>query len=281
MGDMIKCSKCCTYHYMNDPCVEFDVEPSFYCPQCLQDSTDSELQENEGYCRLCCQQNQQDLFLKDVLSTELEAARAANLTYHDRTELSSTQVAKFMDDPIAFYEMHVTGERKREAPTEAMKFGTSVHEMIELGGPDKMPIAVIPREVLNKDGHKRGKAWTQWKAEQPDDALLYKEGEAIPWTKIWVSLLANEECVPWLASDRKEEEFYWQDSASGLQCRAKLDVVDASKIVDWKTTRSVDPRGFQSACHSMHYAERRLALPLRLKTAAAIECNRTRFRSRG
>ena len=41
-----------------------------------------------------------------------------------------------------------------------------------------------------------------------------------------------------------------------LQCRAKLDVVDANAIVDWKTTRSVDPRGFQSACHTMHYAER-------------------------
>ena len=189
------------------------------------------------------------------MSTELEAARVANLAYHDRPELSSTQVAKFMDDPIAFYEIHVTGERS-ESPTDAMKFGTSVHEMIELGGPDKMPIAVIPREVLNKDGHKRGKAWTQWKAEQPDDALLYKEGEDIPWNKIWSNLVANDKCVPWLVADRKEEEFYWQDSASGLQCRAKLDVIDVSAIVDWKTTCSVDPRGFQSACHSMHYAER-------------------------
>ena len=101
------------------------------------------------------------LFLEDVLSTELETAREANQDYHSRPELSSTQVAKFMDDPIAFYEIHITGERS-ESPTDAMKFGTSVHEMIELGGPDKMPIVVIPREVLNKDGHKRGKAWTQW-----------------------------------------------------------------------------------------------------------------------
>ena len=190
------------------------------------------------------------------MSVALQTAREANQGYHDRPELSSTQVAKFMDDPIAFYEMHVTGERNREAPTDAMKFGTSVHEMIELGGPDKMPIVVIPREVLNKDGHKRGKAWTQWKAEQPDDALMFREGEVIPWNKIWANLLANDVCNGCIGSERKEEEFYWQDVASGLHCRAKLDVVKLSVIVDWKTCRSVDKRAFQSACHSLHYAER-------------------------
>ena len=186
----------------------------------------------------------------------LSEAKKSNDEYHARDELSSTQVATFLDDPIAFHELFIAKTRKREAPTDAMKFGTSVHEMIELGGPDKMPIVVIPHEVLNKDGHKRGKAWTQWKAEQPDDALLYKEGEAIPWYKIWSNLVANEKCIKWLVADRKEEELFWQDSASGLHCRAKLDVIDVSAIIDWKTTRSVDPRGFQSACHSMHYAER-------------------------
>lgn len=61
MGDMIKCPKCSTHHYRNDPCVEFDVEPLFHCPQCLENSTADELQQNEGYCRSCCQQNQGEL----------------------------------------------------------------------------------------------------------------------------------------------------------------------------------------------------------------------------
>jgi hypothetical protein len=61
MGDMIKCGRCSTHHYRNDPCVEMDVEPMCYCPQCLEDSTADELRRNEGYCRLCCRQNRQEL----------------------------------------------------------------------------------------------------------------------------------------------------------------------------------------------------------------------------
>lgn len=188
------------------------------------------------------------------MSTLIES-REKNEEYHQRPELSSTQMAMFIDDPVAFHFIHQVGTWPKPEPTEAMKFGTSVHEMIELGGPDKMPIVVIPREVLNKDGHRRGKAWTNFKEDNPD-ALFFKEGERIPWFEIWNNLNANENCKRWIECERKEEEFYWQDKVSGLHCRAKLDVVSDLPIVDWKTSRHVDPRGFQAACYQMHYPER-------------------------
>lgn len=61
MGDMIRCGRCSTHHYRNDPCVESEVEPEVYCSQCGLDSTVDELRRNEGYCRMCCKQNQSEL----------------------------------------------------------------------------------------------------------------------------------------------------------------------------------------------------------------------------
>ena len=61
MGDMNKCGRCSTYHYRNDPCLENETEPLFYCPKCLRDAAGDELHDNEGYCRLCCEENQREL----------------------------------------------------------------------------------------------------------------------------------------------------------------------------------------------------------------------------
>lgn len=62
MGDMLRCNKCQTFHYRNDPCAETVLREQFvYCSQCLQDSTMEELHANEGYCRECCQENQKNL----------------------------------------------------------------------------------------------------------------------------------------------------------------------------------------------------------------------------
>lgn len=189
----------------------------------------------------------------------LQQSRAANELYQSRQELSSSQIGNFIDDPVTWYHVHSKGDWPKPEPTDAMKFGTAIHEMLELGGPEAFSIVEIPDHVLSSQGHKRGKAWTNFKESFPEDTFFHRAGEIVPLLEIWANVQANEMCCRFLDSEKKEVELFWKDEASGISSRAKIDVLVDTPcpiIVDWKTSRDISPRGFQSACHSLHYAER-------------------------
>ena len=139
-----------------------------------------------------------------------------------------------------------------------MAFGTQVHEMLEAGGPDKSLFVEIPTEVLNDDGHKKGKAWTEFAKAHPG-AFFFKKGERCSMVEIWENVNKNKIGKHLVEQERKEVELYWTDEATGIECRAKLDVDSDAPyqcIADWKTTRSIEKRSFKSDCCRMNYAER-------------------------
>lgn len=171
------------------------------------------------------------------------------MSYHDRPERSSSEVARFLDDPIAWYHEYVLRDWKRET-TEAMKFGTEVHAMIEHRSSDAI-VRVIPDGVLNADGHRKGKAWKDWEAENP--ALVYvKEGEPNPFGTIWNHLLANSWTRDIIMHAEKEVEHVWDDEDMGPS-RVKMDAVYQTYLVDWKTTSKSSERGFASEVFDRHY----------------------------
>lgn len=66
MGDISKCGVCSTYHYRNDPCVEVPQSNLTYCSQCLSDCTFDELRHNEGRCRVCYEEGQKLLKVRQT-----------------------------------------------------------------------------------------------------------------------------------------------------------------------------------------------------------------------
>jgi len=175
-------------------------------------------------------------------------------TYHDKPELSSSQVADFLDDPICFYRRHILKDWPKKQPTPTMEFGTAVHKMIEQGEFESLA-KDIPAHVLNADGHCKGKAWTDWKEANPA-ATYVKPGEINALASIFAGLCANKHCRKWMAEPSKNKEFeiLWTHKPTGIACKSRIDLLtDSGLIVDWKTTVDCEPRKFQRSICDFNY----------------------------
>lgn len=172
------------------------------------------------------------------------------MDYFDRPELSSSQVAAYLTDPIRWYHEHVAKDWLPESPTEAMKFGTIVHSMIEAGSCDSV-VKRIPRSVLNKDGHRKGKSWLAWKRANPAQFYI-GPNEANPFTTVWEHLTANSWCRNLIENGSKEVIHIWNDPDLG-PCRCKFDVILSMDMPDWKTTNRKTDKGFTNEIGERFY----------------------------
>jgi len=175
-----------------------------------------------------------------------------NDPYHDRPELSSSQVSAFLRDPIEWYHVHVAKDWPKQEATPAMQFGTLVHQMIEVGGPDKLPLVERPQEA-----DFRKKEWRQWKAEQETAGVEVVDSLEM-YRTIWSNLNASAWIRDVMEITAKEVEHVWNDELLG-PCRCKFDAVCDGLIVDWKTTDKKNERGFVYSLLDFHY-DVRLAL---------------------
>ena len=181
-----------------------------------------------------------------VLSNDPESA---NALYHASEGKSSSEVSTYLDDPIVWFHRYVLRDWKQE-PTKAMKLGTGVHDMIEyslplmvqLGGWDTL-VREIPQEVLNKDGHCKGKAWTDWQEANPAE-IYFKPWEPNPLRIVWDNLMANKAIREFIEKSRKEVSHHWNDEDFG-PCKMKLDAVAFPTFCDWKTTCKKTRREFE------------------------------------
>jgi hypothetical protein len=177
--------------------------------------------------------------------------------YHSRHELSSSEVACYLTDPIVWYHRYCLKDWPRDKPSEAMQFGTMVHRMIEIGGCDAI-VKEIPAEVLNEQGHCKGKTWLDWKAANPADCYI-KPGEPNPLKMVWDNLQANTWCRAIIENAAKETEHFWHDADLASECRMKCDAILNGLLIDWKTTSKTNARTFAADAAARFY-DVRLAL---------------------
>jgi hypothetical protein len=199
--------------------------------------------------------------MSTVANEMLEAGRS----YHDRPELSSSEVAAYLDDPIQWWHQYKMKDWPRKEPTMAMAFGTKIHEMAEHTLPAMIKargwdsfIKKIPATVLNADGHCKGKTWTQWKEANPAELYL-KPDEQNPFVQIWEHLMANSWCRAIIEHGQKEVEHFWHDEDLGCNCRIKLDVALNNVLTDWKSSRCKTKWKFENDVFERKY-DVRLAL---------------------
>ena len=181
--------------------------------------------------------------------------------YRADSSLSQSKIKDFLRDPQQFYRQHVARTEPHKPPTKAMIFGTDVERLAFYGS---LPAMVIPQDVLNAQGHRKGAAWTQWEAAQiaqhgPDMKLLKAEEFADVCGPIM-------QAVEGLRSHQWANEFMfgggavrhvrmrWVDEITGLPCKCELDMLHLNNIIaDLKTARDVTVTGFQRQVLQLGY----------------------------
>ena len=168
-------------------------------------------------------------------------------------EAYSYSMCKLLPDaPQEFHDLFIS-KIDVFAPTSSMILGTALHSVLLEG----KPVPVIPRWVLSADGHRKGKAWTEYRDEHAGETLL-TESESEPIKRMMQSVYEHPQARRLLESPGPiEHSIFWTDDASGLPLKMRLDKLaefgDGRVLVDVKTAAEVDARNFAKAATRLKY----------------------------
>lgn len=185
-------------------------------------------------------------------SVELEP----EATYHaDYTHYSQSMLKHFAKSRREFHAYFVAKSRKLPEPSDDMRFGNCGHAA--LLEPHKLAelCVQVPAEVLNKDGHCKGSAYTAWEKQHEGKLLLNPErwNALIECTQAAHAILGD-----WIAAaDHIEHVIRWRHEPSGLMCRMKADIIvemtDHIYVPDLKFCRSASWDGFRKQAEDLRY----------------------------
>jgi hypothetical protein len=172
---------------------------------------------------------------------------------------SCSQLKLLPDQPELFHARYVAEPRRwLDRPSKAMELGAALHRMLLLGEQQN----VIPTAALNADGHRRGKAWTEWHAEHPGPAMTASEAE--PLLEMAAGVRRNRHAVALLdAAGEVEMPLFGVDPPTGCEIKAKPDkvarIADSVLVVDLKTTDDPQPGDRHFAAAVVRYGYHRQA----------------------
>ncbi len=178
--------------------------------------------------------------------------------YHANTErISRTMLWHFRESPRTYFKRYVERDPKwQDEPTAAMQWGDVFHDLVLQTNDITSRVAVIPEEVLNDQGHRKGKNWLTWKAEN-EGKLLLKDEEFYDYAQMWESIQSCETARELLFDgDAAENELglHWTDSATGLLLRSRLDrVIPGECITDLKTINDASLRNINNEIKARGY----------------------------
>lgn len=153
----------------------------------------------------------------------------------------------FADDPEDCWEQYVAPPelRVRREPTPSMIWGSNFERLVFY---DRLDAILIPQDVLNSDGHRKGGKWLEFKGRMDEE----KPGQQLLTQKEWDSqimplLVARDKArshdaaakLLWGAGEA-HVSIVWDDVSTGvvLPCKCQLDLLhDRGIICDLKTAR--------------------------------------------
>lgn len=175
-----------------------------------------------------------------------------NEQYHAGEGISNSMLSTFNESPSLFAALHIHKTLPKPESTPDQKLGTLLHELV-LEGEFKSAVA-IPREVLNKDGHRKGKPWTDWAAEHEGQVFL-SDSERSDLLAMADAINDHQSARELLFSNGESEvSLRMRCPETDLMLRCKLDRFSPGRFMaDLKTTRDPSPRAFASSCESFGY----------------------------
>jgi len=158
--------------------------------------------------------------------------------YHARPEWSCSQVKKLPGEPELFNQYYVEKSEIEPAAAKAAELGHSLHSVVLEG--ESIPL--IPIDVLNAQGHRKGAAWKEYEASHPGPLLT--AAEARPLMKMIEAVQNTPQAATLLQEDvalETEVSFVQRHEATGLPLRCRVDrIVENSAglvVCDLKTFR--------------------------------------------
>ncbi|WP_027933704.1 PD-(D/E)XK nuclease-like domain-containing protein [Amycolatopsis thermoflava] len=173
-------------------------------------------------------------------------------TYHGLPGLSSTGVKRMLHAP-AVYRWHA--DHPAPPAKSTFDFGHAVHAKVLGVGLD---VAVIPDELLAANGAVSTKAAKAFVAEARAAGMtVLKSDEYAEVAAMADAVLGHPDAGPLLSGAEPEVSILWDDPATGVRCRGRLDYWHerANVVVDLKSARSADPRRFARHAVDFGYPE--------------------------
>jgi hypothetical protein len=182
------------------------------------------------------------------------------MNYKDAPGLNQSSLKEFAADPYAYW-LRREGKLPARPETKEMEFGRNLEAYLR-GGLDRR-IVTIPESVLTANGHRRGKAWEAWRADQPEDAILKREIE------IEAEIGAFRQCQLEISAHPLARRLifskgqwnypvYWRvtHDLGDIDCKAEIDrwLPQYGIAVDLKTCRDASPPGFMNQAEELGYA---------------------------
>ena len=166
--------------------------------------------------------------------------------YHERPELSSSQLRKFMKSPYSY----IKSLERHDEPTDAMRFGSAAH--LALLQPDEFGNQVIVAPQCDRRT-KEGKAiWETFQASVKPGTLILKEVEWKQASQMANEIRGSREFAPWVA-DHRHVEIAGFATIDGIECRIKPDMLGKGWMLDYKTTTSCSAAAFNHSVMSFGY----------------------------
>jgi hypothetical protein len=182
------------------------------------------------------------------------AAELSNADYHRHPAVSKSHLDRVAKSPAHYWARYRDPDREPEEPTAAMVLGSALHTAVLEPHLWKEQYAIPPHAFDRRT--KAGKELaTAFEAEaqgktvlHPDDAERIRKMAAAVHSHPASSFLLH---LP----GRREASYFWQDSATGLECKCRPDwhSEDRRLIVDVKTTEDASPRGFARSVANFRY----------------------------
>jgi len=153
--------------------------------------------------------------------------------YHARPEQSNSKLKVMIESPRTYHAQFVA--KTMSGPSNgSMSIGDMLHARLLEPARYASDFVVPPREVLNEDGHRKGKKWTEWRDAHKDvTVLLLEEAKQIDRMASAVEAHSGAKCYLDMPG-QNEVKIAWE--CEGVPVRSMLDRLCENWIVDIKTT---------------------------------------------
>lgn len=178
--------------------------------------------------------------------------------YRALKAVNQSGLKDFLESPELYYRKSVTREIPENPPTPSMIFGSNAERFV-FHGRYPEDVVEIPAEKLNAQGHRKGAAWTEFAAQFPETMRLLKADEFAaeigPLEFVRQQVLSHPRAGKLVSADKETSVVItWTDDATGLPCKAELDLVSSFGILcDFKTSESVLPSKFSRSILDFGY----------------------------
>ena len=177
--------------------------------------------------------------------------------YHARPEVARSSIEDCIttDGPALQLDWQLFKGRYIDKPpayprkaSKALDDGNVAHACLTSPGGIADVVAVIPPEVLNAQGHRKGKAWSEWK--DANAGKIQRTAGEMAAVRCMVRNVFAHPRGAWLMEHAQHYEFslVYECPASGLPCRARPDLLVGLRgqilLVDFKTTKCLTAREF-------------------------------------